>query len=133
MLNGDPDSFEVAVKEDECGGEPMLLADVFTNDNEDPATQAARKLDWELFVATLNDRLRCILEVITEGGCLKEVAVKFKVSTSTINNNKQQLAVALREFFGADILKDILQLPRWRDNLQASREHLACRAERLAA
>jgi hypothetical protein len=44
MLNGDPNSFEVAVKEDECGGEPMLLADVFTNDNEDPATQAARKL-----------------------------------------------------------------------------------------
>jgi len=133
MLLGDPDSFEVAVKEDECGGEPMLLADVFSNDSEDPATQAARKLDWELFVATLNDRCRAILNSLVEGGSLQAAADRLNLSYGSIHASKQQLAEALKEFFGADILKDIVQLPQWRNNLHAHREMLACREERLPA
>ena len=34
MKLGEPESFDVAVKEDECGGDPLLLADVFSNSHE---------------------------------------------------------------------------------------------------
>ena len=131
MRNGEPESLDGAVKEDEFGGEPLLLGDVFTDQNEDPAVQATRRLDWEQFRATLSDRCQAVLQVIAEGGQLKEVAARFQVSTSTINNTRVQLAVKIREFFGTDILKEISHLPRWRDNLLAHREMLACRVERM--
>ncbi len=131
MKLGEPESFDVAVKEDECGGDALLLADVFSNSHEDPSTKAARKLDWELFMATLNDRCQAILQTLAEGGQLKEVARQFKVSTSTINTARNQLKAKLLEFFGSNILKEIAQLPQWRSNQLAFREMMACREERL--
>ncbi|MBI5800353.1 MAG: hypothetical protein HZA92_06440 [Verrucomicrobia bacterium] len=85
MRNGEPASFDETVKEDEFGGEPMLLGDVFSNQQEDPVTKAARKLDWEQFVATLNERGRVVVTALVDGGQLKEVAARFQVSTSTMN------------------------------------------------
>lgn len=130
MRNGEPESFDVAVKEDEFGGEPMLLADVFSNEQEDPATQAARKIDWEQFVSTLNERCRAVVAALADGGQLKEVARRFRVSTSTINTCRNQLAMKAREFFGTDILKEVVRLPQWKSGLLAQREMLACRVER---
>ena len=130
MKLGDPESMESVVKEDEFGGEPLLFADVFSNDNEDPSTKAARRMDWESFIATLNDRFKSILTTLAEGGKSKDVAEAFKVSTSTINTNKNQLAKRLLEFFGSEILKDIARIPQWRNNLLTHREMLACREER---
>lgn len=131
MRNGEPESFDEAVKEDEFGGEPMLLADVFSNEQEDPATKAARKIDWEQFVATLNERCRAVVAALADGGQLKEVARRLKVSTSTINTARNQLASKTREFFGSDILKDVVRLPQWKSGLLAQREMLACRVERM--
>ena len=125
--------FEDAVKTEEGSEEPMLLTEVFSNEQEDPSTKAARNLDWESFTAPLNDRFKAILNVLAEGGQLKEVAKKFKVSTSTINTSKNQLKVKLLEFFGSDILKEIATMPQWRTNLLAHREMLACREERYAS
>lgn len=130
IRNGEPESFDEAVKEDEFGGEPMLLADVFSNEQEDPATKAARKIDWEQFVSTLNERCRAVVAVLADGGQLKEVARRLKVSTSTINTARNQLASKTREFFGSDILKDVVRLPQWKSGLLAQREMLACRVER---
>ena len=133
MKAGEPESLDEAVKEDEFGGEPLLLGDVFSSEHEDPAVKAARQLDWEQFRSTLTDRCQAVLQTIAEGGQLKEVAAKFKVSNSTIQNTRHQLAVKIREFFGVDILKEISRLPQWRNNLLAHREMLACRDERQPA
>jgi len=130
MNNGEPESLENPVKEDEFGGGPLLLSDVFSNEQEDPSTKAARKVDWEQFASTLNDRCQAVLQTIAEGGRMREVAVKFKISDSTVQNTRNQLAVKIREFFGVDILKEISRLPQWRDNLLAHREMLACREQR---
>ena len=127
------EGFEDPVRTEEGSTDPLLLADVFSVHEEDPSIEAARKLDWEQFTATLNDRFRAIVEVLAQGGCLKEVAARFKVSVSTIQNNKQQLAVRLREFFGVEILKEIGAIPQWRTNLLVHREMLACREEHQPA
>lgn len=132
QLNGRArlDGLDDAVKTEEGSEDPLLLSDVFSNEQEDPSVKAARKVDWEVFLNTLNERFRAILDVLAEGGCLKDVAAKFKVSTTTINTNRIELAVKLREFFGADILKDLARIPQWRSNLLAHREFLACREQR---
>ena len=131
MRNGEPESFDETVKEDEFGGEPMLLSDVFSNEQEDPATKAARKIDWEQFVSSLNERCRAVVVALADGGQLKEVARRLRVSTSTINTCRNQLASKTREFFGSDILKDVVRLPQWKSGLLAQREMLACRVERM--
>lgn len=135
QLNGRAslNQFEDAVKTEEGSDEPLLLTEVFSNEQEDPSTKAARNLDWQTFSASLNDRCQAILHVLAEGGQLKELAKTLKVSTSTINNNKNQLKLKLLEFFGSDILKEISQMPQWRTNLLAHREMLACREERMPA
>jgi hypothetical protein len=36
----------------------------------------------------------------------------------------------IQEFMGVDILIEVLRVPGWKDNLNASRQRLACRFER---
>jgi hypothetical protein len=131
ILRGEPESFEFHVKEDECGGEPLMLADVFSNDSEDPSTAAARKLDWELFWKGLNERCRAVLTMLAEGAPMRHVAARFKVSITTIRAVKDQLAALVREFFGDSILAEIARQPQWKHNLMAQRELVACREQRL--
>ncbi len=38
---------EVVANNEENGGEPFLLHDVLSDEQEDPGTRAARKMDWE--------------------------------------------------------------------------------------
>lgn len=135
QLNGRAvmESLEGEVKCEEGSEEPMLLTEVFSNEQEDPSTKAARNLDWQCFTTSLNERCQAILNVLAEGGQLKEVAKKFNVSSSTINTARNQLKGKLIEFFGADILKDIAHLPQWKHNLLATREMMACKVERMPA
>jgi hypothetical protein len=43
---------------------------------------------------------------------------------------KERLVHLIREFMGRDILVEVLRVPGWKDNLNASRQRLACRFER---
>ena len=44
---------EQVVAVDELTGGEVLLHDVLSNDQEDPGTKAARRMDWEAFMASL--------------------------------------------------------------------------------
>ncbi len=92
--------------------------------------EAARNLDWQEFVKSQDERGQTILRFIAEGRQLKEVARKFNVCDSTIQQHRNRLAVALLEFMGADVLKDVSRKPQWNDNLHANQEKMACREER---
>ena len=54
--------------------------DVLSNDQEDPATRAARKLDWESFCAGLPERERVAVVLVAEGKTLREAARLLGVS-----------------------------------------------------
>jgi hypothetical protein len=47
-------------------GEPLVLHDLLSNDHEDPATKAARKMDWQTFMASLSARDRAIINCLVE-------------------------------------------------------------------
>ena len=65
------EGFEEPVRTEEGSTDPLLLPEVFSVHGKNPSMEAARKLDWEQFTATLNERFRAIVEVIAQGGCLK--------------------------------------------------------------
>jgi hypothetical protein len=111
-------------------GEPLVLHDVLSNDHEDPATKAARKMDWDSFMATLSARDQAIINCLVEGKPLASLARRRHLNTSTLLYHKRRLADAIQNFMGADILIQIRRKPNWKDNLDASRERLACREER---
>jgi hypothetical protein len=121
---------EVVASAEEAGGEIFLFHDVLSQDEEDPGTKAARKMDWEDFVAALPKREKAMVEFMIEGKSGSSMARKLKVSDSTIRNSKRTLAIKIQEFMGFDILVQVQRRPEWKNNLASTKEKMACRHER---
>jgi hypothetical protein len=111
-------------------GEPFVLHDVLSRDEEDPATKAARSIDWQTFMASLPARDQAIIQFIVAGKPLASLARKRHLNSSTILYHKRRLGDAVLEHFGKDIIPQVLRKPNWKDSLDATRERLACREER---
>jgi hypothetical protein len=123
-------SFDEPLGFDEAG-DTITLADVFDNRQDDPSMLAARNLDWERFLAGQTRRGRKLLAVVAEGSTLRYGARLLGLSDSGIQLEKKNLALALQEFMGVNILAESTKEPRWRDNIMAGRERQAVRAARL--
>jgi DNA-directed RNA polymerase sigma subunit (sigma70/sigma32) len=98
------------VIDDEGGGESFTFNDVLSQNQEDPAMIAARKLDWQTLLTRLSQREKAIIAYLLEGKTVSDVAVAFKVSRSAMQQCKDGLAILIREFLGVDILIEVLRL-----------------------
>ena len=125
-------SLNEVVAEDECGVEIFELQDVISNDREDPATVAARQLDWDAFLNQLSRIEKLVVEFLSAGKTLRDVARKVGVSDSAMQTYRRKIAVKLLEFMGADVLRDLAIMPGWRIKLDCEREAQACRNDRRA-
>ena len=108
-------------------GEEFTVNDVLSFDDEDPAQKAARKLDWEYFLMSLTDREKSVVEGLLTGLNGSEIGRALGLDPSTIRYFKQRLAIKILEFMGPDILVEIRKSPKWKNNLNANRERLACK------
>ena len=124
---------EVAAVNEECGGDIFTFNDVLSNDQEDPGTKAARKMDWESFCAGLPERERVAVVLVAEGKSLRDAARLLGVSNSTMQGSKRRLGVKILDFMGADIMVEVRRRPQWRNSLEATRERQACRGQRQGA
>ncbi len=115
---------------DDSGGESFTFNDVLASEQEDPATIAGRNLDWQALLTRLTAREKAIVMHLLDGLTVSDAAKAFRVSRSAMQQCKNRLVRLIREFMGVDILIEVLRLPGWKDNLNASRERLACRFER---
>jgi FixJ family two-component response regulator len=121
---------EVVAVNEENGGEIYLLHDVLSDGQEDPSTKAARKLDWDAFCSDLPKRERAVVEFLIEGASGSAIARKLKTTDSRIQTIKKHLAQAIVDFMGPEILKEIQRKPRWKNDILATRERMACKYER---
>ncbi len=115
---------------DDAPDEPMTLADVLASDAEDPSETAARNLDWQALLASLDERALAVLHCMADEVRLQEVATQKGVSRSTVQTWRNQLTELVRAFMGKDVLHLIQRTPQWRENLAALREQMACRLDR---
>jgi len=120
---------EVVATDEETGGE-ILLHDVLAADEDDPATKATRKLDWETFMAGLSDRDQAIIQFMAEGESLAHLARTQGFNSSTLSYCKDRLAEAIADFMGPGILVEIQRRPQWKDGIEAGRERMAVRYDR---
>jgi hypothetical protein len=115
----------------ETDGEPiMCLHDVLASRTEDPATSASRRLDWAQLVPLLDGNAREVLVCLSKGEDLTTLVPKLKRSRAALQIDKQHLAALVREHLGQEILLQVQEQPRWRDDVQANREKLVCRNAR---
>ena len=121
---------EPAGLEGELGGEMLTFNDVLSQDQEDPAMIAARNLDWQALLARLTEQEKAIVTFVLEGRTVSDVALVFKVSRSAMQATKNRLVELIQEFMGADILVEVRRLPVWRNDMNTTRERLACRYDR---
>ncbi|MEQ2010103.1 MAG: hypothetical protein ABMA26_25245 [Limisphaerales bacterium] len=127
-------SMEAPVASDAASpDEPMTLGDVLASDAEDPSETAARNLDWQALVATLDERALAVLHCMADEVRLQEVATRHGVCRTTVQSWRNELTELVRSFMGEDVLRLIQRTPRWRENLFALREQMACRLDRRMA
>ena len=122
--------------EEEVGYDPELdeavtLGDVLAGNREDPATAAARNIDWTLFIETHDYRYGVIIEEFAKGGTVKDAAHRCGLGYGHTYQIRRKLEGDLREFMGEQALEDALQTPKWKAGILADREHAACQADRL--
>jgi FixJ family two-component response regulator len=120
----------VVATNEETGGEIFELHDVLSCDQEDPSTKAARKMDWETFMTGLSSKDQAIVTLLIEGKCGSAIARQLRVCASTIQDHKRSLAKSIVEFMGPDILIQVQRSPKWKSDLAAVKEKLACRHAR---
>ncbi|MCX6923769.1 MAG: hypothetical protein NT154_11260 [Verrucomicrobia bacterium] len=117
----------------EAAGDDMCLHDVLAAGSLDPSQEAAKRLDWAPLVTALDGPIAEVLRCLIEGQDLTTLVPKLKRSRSALQFDKQRLAHLVREHLGEDVLARVQDQPRWRNNIDASRERAACRYERQAA
>jgi hypothetical protein len=115
----------------ETDGEPvMCLHDVLASRTEDPAMSAIRRLDWQRLVPLLDPNTREVLVCLSKGEDLTTLVPKLKRSRSALQSDKRHLAALVHEHLGPDILLQVQEAPRWRDDVEANRQKLVCRYAR---
>ena len=77
-------------------GEPLLLHDVLSRDEEDPGTRACRKIDWQTFLAGLSARDQAIITCLVEGKPLASLARRRHLDLSV--SGKQHGKSCARDF-----------------------------------
>jgi DNA-directed RNA polymerase specialized sigma subunit len=114
----------------EPGGESFTLGEVLSTNQEDPSMAAARNLDWQTLLSGLGEREKAIIGYLLEGKTVSDVAVALGVSRSLMQQCKDRLVHLISEFMGVDILLEVARLPGWHNDLNSTREKIACRYER---
>ena len=123
-------SFEEEVGYDPELDEPITLGQLLASDHDDPAMEAARNIDWELFLATHDYRYGVILKGVAEGRSLKDTAAAQNEWYPGMWALKQRMAAEVREYLGDAAIADSARTPRWKASIAVDREKTACRAER---
>ena len=100
--------------------------------DDDPATQACRRLDWDQMIQQLDAITKAVLVCLATCEELTSLVERLRKSRSTIQNHKDRLARLIKEFMGEDILRQVQERPGWRNDIDVNRERLTFRWERSA-
>ena len=123
-------SFEEPVAVDRSTDEPLTLGEMLPARDDDPATQACRRVDWTNLIQQLDEITRAVLLCLATSEELNGLVRRFRKSRSTIQNHKDRLARLIKAHLGADILRQVQEQPGWHNDMNVNWEKLACRRER---
>jgi len=123
-------SFEEEVGYDPELDEPITLGQLLASEHEDPSMEAARNIDWELFIRTHDYRYGIMIKGIAEGQSLKTSAERSGHLYMSLYGLKEKMAEDVREYLGDEAIAESVRTPRWKASITVDREKASCRADR---
>jgi DNA-binding XRE family transcriptional regulator len=115
-----------------CEGDEMSMHDLLASAGENPASQAARELDWADVLLDCNERDAALLACTAAGGCLGDLAARYGVSSARLCQQKREIGRQVKLRWGEDALADAVREPSWTSHMRANHERAACRHERAS-
>jgi hypothetical protein len=115
-----------------CEGDEMSMHDLLASASENPASQAARELDWADVLLDCNERDAALLACTAAGGCLGDLAARYGVSSARLCQQKREIGRQVKLRWGEDALADAVREPTWTSHMRANHERAACRHERAS-
>jgi len=80
------------------------FASVLASDRNNPADEAAVRIDWHVLHERLPRRMQEVLRGIVMGESGKNLAKRLRLSAARITQLKDELAVRIAEYFGPDLV-----------------------------
>ena len=121
-------SLEERVPVDRSTDETMTLGEILPARDDDPATQACHRLDWEDLIHRLDAITRGVHVCLASCEELTGLVQRFGKSRSTIQNVKDCLARLIKTHMGDNILVQVQEQPGWGNDVQAVRERIGFNA-----
>jgi len=119
---------EIELESTEVGTLHEVIAPFGSDAREsDPAEEAARNLDWEMFLAAHPPRHRTAILVLVQGGTMREAGKRCGLRDSAAHKLKRRIAADLVGFFGLDVIRRLIGgiAPGWKaDLLMVRQRHL---------
>ena len=102
----------------------VIAPHAYQGQEADPAEEAARNLDWDLFLASHPPRHRIAIGVLVEGGTMREAGKRCGLKDSAALMLKRRIAADLIEFFGEVVIRRLLDgaRPGWESDLRMARD-----------
>lgn len=102
----------------------VIAPHIYQGQEPDPSEEAARNLDWELFLASHPPRHRTAILVLVEGGTMREAGKRCGLKDSAALLLKRRIAADLIEFFGEEVIRRLLDgvRPGWESDLRTVRD-----------
>jgi hypothetical protein len=126
--NSSPVSIDACLGTDAEDDDNATLGDILADRRDDPATIAARKLDWNGFMYALPEPQRMVVRETANGTQAKDLADALHVSRPRITQLKREIGIRLRDYMGDDILAESVREIPWRRDLRSAMENAASRA-----
>ena len=87
---------------DRSTGEPLTLGEILPARDDDPATQACRRLDWDQMIQQLDAITKAVLVCLATCEELTSLVARLGKCRSSLQNHKDRLARLIKEFMGEE-------------------------------
>lgn len=121
-------SMDAEIGDDKDDDDVVTLHDVLASQAESPDSCAARRLDWDQALDTMDARMQGVLRATAEGQGPGELALQYGVTAARVCQVKEAAAERIAACWGGDPLTDAVKEPRWRKHVRVFQERRACRA-----
>ncbi len=119
------------VTDDDPDGE-TTLHDLLASSGEDGSTEAARRIDWNSAMQTMDDRTRAVLRGTAEGVGTGELAARYHVSAPRVCQVREAAGAKITAAWGGNPVADASREAGWAKHVRTYAQRRACRAERAA-
>ena len=126
-------SMDETIGYDENDQQELTLHDVLADHHEDGSSQAARRIDWDAALATMDERMRGVVTGTAEGIGTDKLAARYEISSPRICQVREAAGRKIAEAWGGDPIVDVTREAAWSKHVRTYTERRRCRIERMRA